>query len=166
MALSSDTQDENWNEEDMRETARGKGEEGLVTVPYFLSQHPLASRGKSIPKVKGQPGGIPFVLSARPYKSSLPKRCVCMWVHLHLQSKLSISPLLQTKHEVSLISLFWSLRVPTTLRQPARSASKDCLAHFLCSQKFNDRQPLQKKKGQQFYCAAPRKVDCPHLTSM
>lgn len=32
-------------------------------VPYFLSQHPLSSRGKSIPKVKGHPGGIPFVFS-------------------------------------------------------------------------------------------------------
>lgn len=35
-------------------------------VPYFLSQHPLSSRGKSIPKVKGQPRGIPFVLPAVP----------------------------------------------------------------------------------------------------
>lgn len=39
----------------------GGGEEGLFMVPYFLSQHPLSSRGKSIPKVKGQPEGIPFV---------------------------------------------------------------------------------------------------------
>lgn len=59
----------------MKEPARG-GEEGLFMVPYFLSQHPLWSWGKSIPKVKGQPGGIPFVLPA-----SLR---VCVFVCVHL----------------------------------------------------------------------------------
>lgn len=39
-------------------------------VPYSLSQHPLSSWGKSIPKVKGLPGGIPFVLFATPYMFS------------------------------------------------------------------------------------------------
>lgn len=62
------------NEEDVKETAQG-GKEGLFTVPYFLSQHPLSSRGKSIPKVKGHPGGIPFVPSAMPYMLNL----VSMW---------------------------------------------------------------------------------------
>lgn len=57
--------DENWNKEDVKRTARGG--EGLLTVPYFLSQHPLSSRGKSTPKVKGHPEGISFVLSAVPY---------------------------------------------------------------------------------------------------
>lgn len=42
-------------------SSRGKDE--LFMVPYFLSQHPLSSWGKSIPKVKGHSGGIPFVLS-------------------------------------------------------------------------------------------------------
>lgn len=46
-------------------------------VPYFLSQHPLSSRGKSIPKVKGHPGGIPFVLSAMPYMFSPVCVCFC-----------------------------------------------------------------------------------------
>lgn len=45
-------------------------EEELFTVHYFLSQHPLSSRGKSIPKVKGHPGSIPFVPSPMPYMFS------------------------------------------------------------------------------------------------
>lgn len=54
--------DVNRNKEDMTRTARGGV--GLLTVPYFLSQHPLSSRRKSTPKVKGHPGGISFVLSS------------------------------------------------------------------------------------------------------
>lgn len=49
--------------EDAKEVARG-GRKELFTVPYFLSQHPLSSRGKSIFGVKGHTGGILFVLSS------------------------------------------------------------------------------------------------------
>lgn len=55
-----------------REQLEG-GKERLFMVPYFLSQHPLSSRGKSIPKVEGHSGGIPFVQ---------PCVCVCFYLCL------------------------------------------------------------------------------------
>lgn len=62
-------------------------------VPYFLSQHPLSTRGKSISKVKGQPGGIPFVLSATPYVFSPVCMCfsnesVCISLSLCVHKKI------------------------------------------------------------------------------
>lgn len=42
------------NGEGMKETARG-GKEGLFALPYFLSQHPLSSRGKVYSRGQGSP---------------------------------------------------------------------------------------------------------------
>lgn len=60
MTLASSDCEES-DREDAKEIALG-GRKELFTVPYFLSQHPLSSRGKSIPGVKGHAGGILFVL--------------------------------------------------------------------------------------------------------
>lgn len=69
-----------------REQLEG-GKERLFMVPYFLSQHPLSSRGKSIPKVEGHSGGIPLV-----------QPCVCVCVSIYALPFLS-----SLKHLVSLI---------------------------------------------------------------
>ncbi len=86
MTLSSSDTQSGWRVEWGRhEGNSSRGKEGLFMVPYFLSQHPLLSRGKSIPKVKGHPGGIPFVFYAMPYMfSPMQGVCFCLpWKSVH-----------------------------------------------------------------------------------
>lgn len=63
-----------------------RGKEGLFMVPYFLSQHPLSSQGKSIPKGQGSPWRHFFCSQCH---AVYVQPCVCACVHVSL----ALSPL-------------------------------------------------------------------------
>lgn len=92
---------------------------------YFLSQHPLSSRGKSIPKVKGHPRSIPFVPSPMPYMFNM--KSVLLSAAESKQALLSSATFL-----ASLIFLL-SFR--------SKSSTKDCLLGLVGAGHFRERKP-------------------------
>lgn len=115
-----------------------RGKEGLFMMPYFLSQHPLSSRGKSIPKVKGHPGGIPFVLSA--LLCTFGPECVYVCVSVMKTTPVTI---------FGLTDFFLT-----------NSSWWACCVHFTFfdNEKFNDRQYFRKKRVS---CSVEQQCPCP-----